>query len=91
MHRSAKPVRKCNGCGLSFRDHCGVYDNPHEQWRDHRHCPGYKNEKMLAEYKAHAAGGRTDPRKEKRKEIAKERKTAPHLDGDRHVAIVTRS
>ena len=44
---------------------------------------------MLAEYKEHAASGRTDPRKEKRKEIARARKTAAHLDGDRHVAITT--
>ena len=46
---------------------------------------------MLAEYKEHAASGRIDPKKEKRKEVAKARKTAVHLDGDRHVAITTHS
>jgi len=90
MHRSEKPVRKCHGCGLSFRDHCGVYDNPRDQWRNHRRCPGYMNEKMLAEYEAHKIGRQHNQRKEKRKVVARKRKSEPHHDGDRHVIISSR-
>ena len=87
MHRSEKPVRKCGGCGLNFRDHCGVYDSPHDQWHNHRRCPGYMNEKMLAEYEAHAAARQQNKRKKKRREVAQIRKSATHMDGDRHVIM----
>jgi len=90
MHRSGKPVRKCHGCGLNFRDHCGVYDNPHDMWRDHRVCPGYKNEKLLAAYLADQAKLQADKDKEKRRQIAKLRRTATHSNGDRHVLISIR-
>ena len=90
MHRNGKPVRKCHGCGLNFRDHCGVYDNPHEQWSHHRRCPGYMNEKMLADYEANRAGLQGDPKREKRKAVAKKRKTESHHDGDQHVLITVR-
>jgi len=87
MHRSRKPVRKCHGCGLNFGDHCGVYVHPHEVWQRHAVCGGYKNEKMLAEYEAAQARKQADERKEKRKQVAKVRRSVPRQNGDRHVII----
>jgi len=89
MHRNGKPVRKCHGCGLNFRDHCGVYDDPRAQWQHHRVCPGYKNEAMLAEYEAHRAGEGREARKTKRRNVAVKRSAEPHHDGDRHVVMRT--
>ena len=89
MHRSSKPVRKCNGCGLNLRDRCGVYDNPHGQWERRKQCSGYMNEKLLQEYEEHAAKLKLDARKIKRKEEAKKSRAEPHHDGDRHVMVTT--
>jgi len=91
MHRSAKPVRRCNGCGLNLKDHCGVYDNPHNQWHRRGQCPGYMNEKMLAEYQQHIAASHNKAKKERRKEVAKANGSEPHHDGDRHTRIVAGS
>lgn len=88
MHRNGKPVRKCHGCGLNFRDHCGVYSNPHEMWHSRKVCPGYMNEELLAEYQAEQA--REDAKlrkKEVRKAVTQQRQSVPHRNGDRHVAF----
>ena len=90
MHRSRKPVRKCNGCGLNFRDVCGVYDNPRGQWSGHNRCPGFKNQELLAEYKARMAKAQENEQRKKRVEAAKQRHTEPHRDGDRHVLMSAR-
>ncbi len=87
MHRSAKPVRRCHGCGLNFGDHCGVFENPHLMWERHAICPGYKNEKMLADYLAAQAKKQADLRKERRRQIAKLRRSEMHHAGDQHVVI----
>jgi hypothetical protein len=87
MHRSAKPVRKCHMCGLNLRDHCGVFKDPREMWEKHVVCPGYKNEKLLAEYLASQARKQIDAKKERRREIAKLRRTVTHVEGDRHVIM----
>ena len=85
MHRSRKPVRKCHGCGLNLRDRCGVYQNPHEMWHGHRHCPGYKNAKMLAEYEARMEHVHVKAAKERRRATARQRRAEPHHNGDQHV------
>ena len=90
MHRSSKPVRKCNGCGLNFRDNCGVFEDPHDQWSSHHRCPGHMNEEMLAEYNERQALALKNDKKVKRKEDAKKRKTEAHHDGDRHVVMTAR-
>jgi hypothetical protein len=87
MHRSAKPVRKCHGCGLNLGDHCGVFENPHEMWAKHAVCPGYKNEKLLAQYQASQARKQVDVKKEKRRQVAKLRRTVTRIEGDRHVIM----
>ena len=89
MHRSSKPVRKCNGCGLNLGDKCGVYDNPHAQWQKRNGCPGYMNEALLQEYRQRTTKQKRDARKVKRKEAARNRRDEPHHDGDRHVMIST--
>ena len=91
MHRSEKPVRKCHGCGLNFRDHCGVFENPHNMWHNHNRCAGYMNEQLLAEYNERLAREQTDLKKEKRREVAKQRRTQTRYDRDRHVLMSTRS
>jgi len=91
MHRSRKPVRKCHGCGLNLGDHCGVFEWPHDMWRNHRRCPGYMNQELLAEYRARQERApRKNPKKEKRKQVAKVRHTTTHLDGDRHTFLSLR-
>ena len=87
MHQSAKPVRKCHGCGLNLGDRCGVFENPHLMWERHAVCPGYKNEKLLAEYLAAEARKQADLRKEKRRLAAKLQHAVPHQAGDQHVII----
>ena len=90
MHQRSKPVRKCHGCGLNLRDHCGVYENPHKMWHSHRSCPGYMNEKLLAEYEAEQAQGQGNSKKSKRKAAARSRAMEPHHNGDRHTTISLR-
>ena len=87
MHQSAKPVRKCHGCGLNLGDHCGVFENPHLMWERHATCPGYKNEKLLAKHLAADAKRQADLRKEKRRLVAKLQHAVPHQAGDQHVII----
>ena len=90
MHRTRKPVRKCHGCGLNFRDHCGAYDDPHEIWHSHRRCPGFMNEKMLAEYQARMERKQKNAKREQRRSAAKQRDAEPHYNGDRHVVSGTK-
>jgi hypothetical protein len=88
MHTTCKPVRKCNGCGLNFRDHCGVFDNPHDMWHSSRKkCSGYGNDVMLAEYEAREAKKQVKEKKEQRKVEARERQATQHQNGDRHVSM----
>ena len=89
MHRTGKPVRRCHGCGLNFRDHCGMYDSPQEMWHGHHKCPGYNNEELLAEYEARLAKEGSDKGKATRKSVARLRQTEPHHNGDRHSTIET--
>jgi len=86
MHRSRKPVRKCRGCGLNFFDHCGVYQNPHDQWHNRKRCPGFMNEVLLEEYR------RKQEQISDKKGRARRKKELTMADverqnGDRHVAI----
>lgn len=87
MHRSAKPVRKCNGCGLNFRDFCGMFANPHEQWNGRKPCKGYMNDALLAEYESKQENLRDKKGHKKRKQEL-EQMGSEHHNGDRHVAIV---
>ena len=87
MHRSAKPVRKCHGCGLNLGERCGVFESPHLVWQRHAVCLGYRNEKMLADYLIGEAKRQSDQRKERRREIAKMRRAVTHHDGDQHVLM----
>lgn len=88
MHLSAKPVRKCHGCGLNLGESCGVYANPRLVWQRHTTCPGFMNEQLLADYQASLAHKEDKVRKEKRRMLARLRQQeAPHYNGDRHVLI----
>jgi len=78
--QSPKPIRKCHACGLNLGDHCGVYPTPREMWYN-RSCPGYKNVGMLAQYELEQAQHPTDPAKQKRREVAKQRSAEPHWQG----------
>ena len=87
MHRNGKPVRKCHGCGLNLKDHCGLFENPREQWQRHNGCPGYGNEEMLLKHQAMQAKMlRDQANKDKRKEGVREQ-CPEHYNGDRHVAL----
>jgi hypothetical protein len=90
MHHNAKPVRKCVGCGLNLRDKCGVFADPHAMWHGRRVCPGFGNEKMLAEYEASRAAQPADARKEKRRQTAEARRAERHHNGDQHVLMTVR-
>jgi len=81
MHRHRKPVRKCVGCGLNFRDYCGVYDTPREMWARGR-CPGYKNADLLAEYERRETS-RKPTTHDRHRDVQKLRATEPHHQGQR--------
>lgn len=83
MHRSNKPVRKCHGCGLNLADHCGIYEVPHQVWQRHSVCPGFKNDKMLAEYMDSEAKRQDKLQKQKRQVMAQLRHGVPHFNGKR--------
>lgn len=46
MRRLNKPVAKCHSCRLNLDDHCWIYENPREQWKKHRTCPGFENDEL---------------------------------------------
>jgi len=87
MHKNGKPVRKCHGCGLNFRDHCGIYASPHEKWHGHKRCRGYMNEELLEKYMAQQEQNKMQKRKEMRRIRARARRTEPHHNGNRHTAL----
>jgi hypothetical protein len=78
--RTQKPVHKCHACELNLGERCGVYALPRKMW-DHHICPGYKNEDMLADYKAEIARHQEDPHRKIRKETAVLRNSEDHHQG----------
>jgi len=83
MKRTRKPVHRCVGCGLNFRENCGVFDSPRDMWAKGK-CPGYMNEKLLRQYEASRAEPHPKTPKEIRQEGFKQRRTQPHWNG--HIA-----
>jgi len=81
MHRHRKPIRKCHGCGLNFRDHCGVYSNPREKWQ-HGRCPGYGDADLLAEYERRQAAD-APAANDSRRRAQELKATEPHHQGQR--------
>jgi hypothetical protein len=81
MKVNHKPVRKCHDCGLNLGDRCAVFDVPRERWH-HRPCMGYKNEEMLRQYQEHLARHPANRRKELRREVARQRASEPHYQGN---------
>ena len=82
MRPNHKPVRKCHGCGLNLRDHCGVHEYPREMWKRGK-CPGYKNEELLAGYLANLERKQVKIAKEERRAKMRLRQTEPHWQGVR--------
>jgi hypothetical protein len=82
MHRTPKPVRKCHGCPLNLIDRCGVFDDPHQQWKG-GNCKGYKNDELHRQYLDDQAKRPPDPAKSRRRARAKELHSEPHHDGTR--------
>ncbi len=86
MHRnSRRPTRKCGKCELNFKTHCGLFNDPRDQWTRHRKCPGYMSETHYQQYLA--TQEKTDkelaskPSALARRKDAKLRHTEPHYDG----------
>ena len=82
MKPNHKPVRKCHGCGLNLRDHCGVFEVPRQMWRRGK-CSGYKNEELLAQYAAELERRQAKAAKEERRLKMKLRQTEGHWQGVR--------
>lgn len=82
MKLSHKPVRKCHGCGLNLRDHCGVFSYPREMWKRHK-CTGYMNEELLQKYLADQQRKHVKVAKEERRAKMRLRQTEPHWQGVR--------
>jgi hypothetical protein len=80
MHKSHKPVRKCHGCQLNFDDHCGVFEDPHQQWKSGK-CKGHQNDALYQQYVAEQAKHPPKAAKEQRRQKAKLAQTEPHHDG----------
>lgn len=53
MRRNPKPIRKCHGCELNFRDHCAYYPYPFQMWLAGA-CPGYNNRQLIDQVKLRA-------------------------------------
>ena len=90
MNITKKPIRRCNGCGLNLRSHCGVFDAPRLMW-DRGKCPGYNNEEMLMRYKATrgmAIQAKQEARR-KRQEVQALRKTEPHHSGQMYTVVTS--
>ena len=87
MKMNHKPVRKCHGCGLNLRDHCGVYEYPRQMWKRDK-CPGYKNEALLQNYTAEIERRQVKAAKEERRAKMKLRQTEGHWTGVRSAASV---
>jgi len=86
MYRnSRRPTRKCGKCKLNFKTHCGLFDNPHDAWNQHRKCPGYLSETHYQQYlELEEKTSRELESKSSafaRRHDAKLRKTEPHYDG----------
>jgi len=82
VHKTRKPVRKCHDCKLNLGDRCGVFENPHEQWK-HGNCHGFGNDELCRQYAEEQAKHPPDEGKEKRRELAKEAKSETHHSGIR--------
>jgi hypothetical protein len=80
MHHTPKPVRKCHGCKLNLGDHCGIFEEPHEQWHNST-CRGYQNEELYQKYLEDMEKHPQDDRKEARRRRAQLAQTEPHRDG----------
>lgn len=86
MRSGPKPVRKCHGCPLNLGKSCGAFSSPHDQWAKGK-CPGYMNEDLYRRYVEDIARRPADMAKEERRERARQARSMPHLDGDRHVFL----
>ena len=84
MRSSPKPVRKCHRCPLNLGKRCGVFASPHDQW-DKRKCPGFMNDKLLARDQQDIESHPEDESKLARQQHAKEARSTPHWQGDRHL------
>ena len=51
MKTSHKPVRKCYSCPLNLGDHCWLFEQPRDQWRHGRRCPGFENETLYRAFR----------------------------------------
>ena len=89
MKRMVKPVRHCHGCGLNLGTRCGIYEDPHEMWRN-RTCPGHMNQTMFDEYNERVCREEAGERKRQRRQTAKARATEDHHQGTRQSAICSR-
>ncbi|MCE9616624.1 MAG: hypothetical protein K8T26_20305 [Lentisphaerae bacterium] len=68
MRRSGKPVRKCHACPLNLGDRCWRYASPRDQWRSGRHCAGFSDEALHAEFRIWLKRPQVKTRKELRRE-----------------------
>jgi len=82
MRRTHKPVHKCYDCPLNLGERCAVYAYPHDMWHGRKKCPGYRNERMFAEWQAEEQRRSEKGDVVARKAEMKERQTeAVHEDG----------
>lgn len=68
MKTSRKPVRRCHACPLNLGELCWIYRYPRGQWRSGRHCPGYEDRELHAQF----AEWQKEPSVKTRKELRRE-------------------
>jgi hypothetical protein len=81
MQEPQKPVRKCHSCLLNLGDVCWAYDDPREQWRNQRKCPGFDSEVLHQAYRL----WQRDPAVPGAKELRRER-YRKHLAPQRRIS-----
>ena len=80
MRHNTKPVRKCHGCELNFRTHCGYYAEPFRMWLAGP-CPGYNNRQLIAKMQQQTQ--RVASGRQRRRALAKTRTYGRRRPGPR--------
>jgi len=89
MNMTKKPIKKCNGCPLNFKSHCGVFEIPRQMWARGK-CPGYFNDELLISFKATQAQiAAKEQARRRRQEVQALRKTEPHYSGHLYSVVAS--
>ena len=79
--QSQKPVRKCHACLLNRGDNCWLYRYPRGQWRSGRRRAAFENEEIYEGFRLWQKQPDVKSRRELRRLIHRQRRTAVGGEG----------